>query len=256
MNPGILGTIDRIEADHWWYRGLRDAVARTLRHPALALPRRPRVLDAGCGAGGALALFERLLAPSYLGGFDASDEAVRLARAKVPAADVYPGDIREPELRVDRLDLVVSFDVLCIPGVAASRRGLERLVGRLAPGGLLILNLPAFEWLRSEHDVAVHASERYTARQVGSLLGGLGLAVERLSYRLFFLFPAVVASRLPGKLRRGLPVEQTRSALDRASGVRFNRAMLATLEAENAAIARGARLPWGSSVYAVGRKPA
>jgi hypothetical protein len=61
---------------------------------------------------------------------------------------------------------------------------------------------------------------------------------------------------LPGKLRRGLPVEQTRSALDRASGMRFNRAMLATLEAENAAIARGARLPWGSSVYAVGRKPA
>lgn len=256
MNRGVLATIDRIEAEHWWYRGLRDAAARCLRRPELAPPPRPRVLDAGCGSGGTLAMLSHLLAPSWLGGFDASPEAVRLARRKVPEAEVYQSDIRDPSLPPDPLDLVVSFDVLYIPGLAAARPGLERLVGALAPGGLLMLNLPAYRWLYGEHDVAVHASERYTAPQIGRFLAGLGLTVARLSYRLCLLFPAVVATRLPGKLRRRRAAgASARSALHRPSGSRFNRALLATLETENALIARGARLPWGSSVFAVGRKP-
>lgn len=255
MNPGVYAALDKVEAEHWWYRGLRDATDRWLAHAEPPLPAGPRVLDAGCGTGGNLRHLWEVLAPSYLGGFDVSDSALDLARGKVPEADLYRSDLCAPVFHTDGFDLVTSYDVLYIPGVARARAGLFQLVDRLAPGGRLVLNLPAYAWLAGEHDLAIHAHERYTVARVGGLLRELGLTVERLSYRVCLLFPAVVASRLPGLLRRNLTAERARSAIERPSGVRLNGPLLATLRLENALIARGAALPWGSSVFAVGRKP-
>src|SRR5512145_1145717 len=136
MNPGEHALMARVEADHWWYRGLRDALARALRRPELALPEHPAVLDAGCGTGQNLRLLADLLEPAYLGGFDLSEEAVAIARAKAPAADVYASDVCDPELHAKAFDLVVSLDVVCIPGTARALPGLRRLAAALAPGGL------------------------------------------------------------------------------------------------------------------------
>lgn len=254
MNPGEHAVMAQVEADHWWYRGLRDALARSLRHPELALPRRPRVLDAGCGTGENLRLLRELLDPAYLGGFDLSEEALRFARQKAPDADVYAGDLCDPPLHVEALDLVVSLDVLCIPGVARAISGLRRLVSHLAPGGLLVLNLPAYGWLFSEHDVAVHTTERFTLRRVRALLRELSLEPVRGSYRLCALLPLVAATRLPAARRARRRGGDARSQLHAAQGGAASRALLATLHWENALIARGARLPFGSSVFAVGRK--
>jgi SAM-dependent methyltransferase len=214
------------------------------------------VLDAGCGTGENLRFLRETLAPAYLGGFDLSEEAVALAREKAPGADVYRGDLCDPPVHPDALDAVVSCDVLCIPGTVRALPGLRRLVERLRPGGLLVLNLPAYRWLYSRHDVAVHSSERYTARDVRRLLESLGLEVELLSYRLCFLFPLVVASRLPSLLRARPGDPDARSDLNRVPSEAVSRAFLAVLRLENALIARGVRLPFGSSVFALGRKPA
>jgi SAM-dependent methyltransferase len=254
MHPGEHEIMARVEARHWWYRGLRDAVGKSLTRKDLALPAGPRILDAGCGTGENLKFLGELLRPAYLGGFDASPEAVALARGKAPGADVYTGDIRDPEIRVDRLDLIVSLDVIYIPGVERSLGGLRRLTATLSTGGLFVLNLPAYDWLYSEHDVAIHTSERYTASKVRALLETLGLRVERLSYRLCLLFPAVVLARLPSLLRARPGDAAARSDLHSVPGELTSRIMLSVLRAENAWVARGVRLPWGSSVFAIGRK--
>lgn len=254
MNPGEHAVMARVEARHWWYRGLRDALARALRRSDLALPERPAVLDAGCGTGGNLRLLRELLAPGYLGGFDLSEEAVALAREKAPGADVYTSDIRDPALHVGELDLVVSFDVVCIPGAAQSLPGLRKLVDALNPGGLLVLNLPAYRWLYSEHDVAVHTTERFTLGGVRDLLSELSLETVLASYRLCALLPLVVATRLPGTGRAREKGASARSQLHAAQAGPAGSALLAVLRAENALIARGVRLPFGSSVFAVGRK--
>jgi SAM-dependent methyltransferase len=254
MEPNEYEVMARVEEGHWWYRALRDMLSHALAGLDPPLPRHARVLDAGCGTGANLKLLAALLDPSYLGGFDLSALAVERARAAVPRADVYTGDLRRPEVRVEPLDLVISMDVVCIPGVEASMSGLRRLAEALTPGGLLALHLPAHPWLYSRHDVAVHTSERYTQADVRDLMKALGLEVERLTYRVSLLFPLVVAARL-GRLRRpGAPAAGVRSDLHHVPGPMLNRLLLATTRLENPLIAAGWRLPWGSSVLAIGRK--
>jgi SAM-dependent methyltransferase len=255
MNPGEHEIMARVEDHHWWYQGLRDAMARCLEQPDLRLPSRPRVLDAGCGTGATLRFLGDLLTPSYLGGFDRSEEALRLAAAKAPDADLYLADIRSPTVRESGLDLVVSLDVIYVPGAESCMEGLAQLVSALGPGGLFVLNLPAYSWLFSEHDVAIHTHERYTARRVRVLLDRLGLQAARLSYRLFFLFPAVVLARLPSMLRALPAASAARSDLHIVPSAATNRALLGTLRVENRFIARGGQLPWGSSVFVIGKKP-
>ena len=256
MHEGEVEQMARVEERHWWYRGLRDVVRRCLARPDLALPSSPAVLDAGCGTGANLRFLGELLAPSYLGGFDLSEEALDFARTKLGdgRTDLYRGDLRDPVLHVEALDLVVSFDALCIPGVAASMPGLRCLVERMRKGGLLVLNLPAYAWLHSEHDVAVHTSERVTAGQVLELLSDLGLDTVRWSYRLCALLPMVAATRLPGRWGSRRSDADARSQLHRTPTEATNAALLGALKAESALIARSVHLPFGSSVFAIGRK--
>jgi SAM-dependent methyltransferase len=250
VERGEYEALSRAEERHWWFVGLRELLAKLLPR-ALGAPA-PRVLDAGCGTGANLRLLCDLLRPGYLGGFDREPLAVELARRKVPEADVYAGDLCAPELHFDALDLVLSVDVVYVPGAARARPGLARLAERLAPGGLFVLHLPAYRWLRSEHDVAVHGTERYTAREVRALVASLGLDVELLTYRLCPLLPLLVLSRL-GRFGSA-PSGGARSDLHDDPDPRLNRALLGVLRAENAAIAAGARMPFGSSVLAFARK--
>jgi SAM-dependent methyltransferase len=254
MHPGEYEQMARVEESHWWYRGLRDVVARSLTHRDLAVSPGAKALDAGCGTGSNLKMLQELLQPSYLGGFDNSEEAVRLTQQRVAGADVYLSDICDPVIHVDQLDLILSLDVIYIPGVERSIAGLKRLVARLRPGGLLVLNLPAYNWLYSEHDVALYTSQRFTKREVGSLLAQLGLAPARLSYRLFFLLPALVVWRLPRILGARAGDPEAKSDLHREQNPATGGLLFRLLRAENAWIARGGSFPWGSSVFAIGRK--
>jgi SAM-dependent methyltransferase len=245
----------RAEEGHWWYRGLRDALARSLGRLDPPLPPSPSVLDAGCGTGGTLRFLQDHLRPSYLAGFDRSEAALAFARRKAAGAELHRADLRDLDLDLPPLDLVVSLDVIYIPGIRASLEGLRRIAGRLRPGGVLALNLPAYEWLRAEHDLAVHTGERYRLREVRALIADLGLEPVRLTHRLFFLFPAVLLRRLPGMLRLRLGRGEARSDLLRLPGRPVNELLLRILGLENALIARGLRLPWGSSIFALARKP-
>jgi hypothetical protein len=116
------------------------------------------------------------------------------------------------------------------------------------------LNLPAFNWLRSSHDLAVHTSERFTRKQVRTLFHQLGLIPLRMTYRVCSLFPAILLARLPSILFP--PKDATRVQSDVRLPPRWINWMLESiLLLENRAIGWGLRCPWGTSVFAVGRKP-
>lgn len=242
-----------VEREHWWYCGLRDLIARSLRRWMPGGARPLAALDAGCGTGENLRLLREVLDPQYLAGFDNSPLALEYAIQKAPQADIYLSDICRPELHVENLDVITCCDVIYIPGAEAAFEGLRQLVGALRPGGLFILNVPAFNWLKSRHDVAVHTTQRFRAGEVRQLFSRLGLQTELTTYRLCTLFPGIVLARLPSMIRRPKDRATARSDVSLPSwGV--NAVLRRLLCAENAVVTAGVRLPWGSSVFAVGRK--
>ena len=96
------------------------------------------VLDAGCGTGRVgIELARRGVRVT---GVDADGEMLAVARAKAPDIDWYEADLSDPDGLPDG-----SFDIVLLAGnvmifldPGTEDQVLTNLVGRLAPGGLLI----------------------------------------------------------------------------------------------------------------------
>ncbi|MDZ4688675.1 MAG: class I SAM-dependent methyltransferase [Planctomycetaceae bacterium] len=245
-----------LEGDHWWYRGFRDLVARLLRQWRPKIAWDAHVLDAGCGTGANLRLLQASLRPASLGGFDVSEQAATHARQKMPEADVYVSDLCHPAIHEPRLDVILCADVVYMTGLEAALPGLQTLVSHLSTGGLLLLHVPAFNWLFSRHDVAVGTRQRFACGDIRALFAQLGLTEELLTYRMCLLFPAVIASRLPSLLFGAAAGKHAVARSDLNLPPRWlNAGLTGIVKLENWSIARGMRFPWGSSIIAVGRKP-
>ena len=62
--------------------------------------------------------------------------------------------------------------------VESDRAGVAELARVLAPGGALILNLPAYAWLMSAHDTVAQTARRYSAETARQLVESAGLVPE------------------------------------------------------------------------------
>ncbi len=167
----------------WWYRALHARLAARLA--AIDGP----ILDAGCGTGGLLA---RLGAGDLYGLEYAQDAAVR-AGAK-SAARITRGTVNALPFAGGSFAAIVSADVLCHaavdPGVALGE--FHRV---LRPGGLLVVNLPSYQWLASAHDRRVHNARRSTAGGLRADLAAAGFTDIRARYWNFLLLPLMIVQR-------------------------------------------------------------
>jgi len=240
VNIGEYERMFSVENRHWWYRGLRSLVWQTWE----SLPGRPEgpLLDIGCGTGGTL---EGATRPAV--GIDMSGEALRFCRSRGQRA-LARADAAALPFAESSFAGAVMLDVLYHQAVTNPGRVLREARRVLKPGGRLIVNVPAYEWLRSSHDHAIHTARRFTRPQLHALFDSNGLAVERISYWNTFLFPAAAAVRL---LRKSAAREES----DLANYHHGLGAQVAggVLDFERALMRRMA-LPFGLSVFAVGRR--
>src|SRR5207237_5248490 len=85
-------------------------------------------------------------------------------------------------------DVATSFEVLYHLGVGSDEAALRELRRVLRPDGLLLLRVPAHDWLRGEHDRLVHTRHRYTRSEVVNKLSATGFVVDRVSWANSALF--------------------------------------------------------------------
>lgn len=228
------------EDRYWWFVGRRRLALRLL---ADAIPDGSTVLDLGCGTGAVLSEITRRYRAI---GLDRSDLALAFS-AKRGLRRLVLGDGSLLPFASMSFDGIVALDIF--EHIEDDRTAFSEAFRVLAPGGALVLSVPAFRWLWGPHDVALMHQRRYRKHEVVEALRRAGFVVERASYSVFWLFPAVVLVRLRDKLRRG-PAKVDLPAVSDWS----NRALIRLQDWEGRWTARH-DLPWGSSVVAVARKP-
>jgi len=187
-------TLYDLEESHWWYRGLRELTLYFIDKFSQG-KEEFRILDAGCGTGG---LLKRLTGRQAYG-FDFSPEAINFCR-KRQLENVVLGSINKAPFASGSFDLIASLDVLYHAGVEDDQQALKELNRLLKKDGALILNLVAYDFLRSKHDVAVHTKRRYTVKGLRRKAEAAGFVVERITYRNTILFPLAFIKRISDKL--------------------------------------------------------
>ncbi len=230
-----------VEDGHWWYRGLRGIFSDSQRRWGAA--EGARVIDVGCGTG---AVLSSLSLPQGFG-LDLSVEAVSLCRARGLSTCVAASALALP-FPDESFDMGVSFDVLPHKSIPEKELPLREIRRVLRPEGVLFLNVPAYQWLWSSHDAAVHQDRRFTKREILGRLDACGFQPLWATYWNTLLFPPMAAARVWRRIR-----PPSGSDFTAASGRRFSRVLSALLGLERTLLRRFP-LPFGLSVFAVARK--
>jgi SAM-dependent methyltransferase len=230
------------EDRHWWYRGRRTVLERVIAD--LRLPARARILDAGCGSGRNMVEFAR---HGTVTGVELSETSVCLARER-GAGEVIAGSVLEMPFEPDNFDLAASLDVIeHLEDDLAALRELRRVV---APGGALLITVPAYQWLWSGHDEVNHHFRRYTRRSLQRVAEQAGWQQVRTTYFNSLLLPAAILLRVLDRFSR----KTTESSLDLwVPPAPLNWLLERPLALEAAMIGRGGRIPAGLSLLAVFR---
>jgi SAM-dependent methyltransferase len=232
------------EQKHFWYQALHKNIIATLNE---LFPQRAeiKILDAGCGTG---LLLQKLQQRGSAFGFDISAEALEFCSQR-ELKNISCATVQQLPFEAEVFDGIVSADVLYHRNVPEDRKALLEFYRVLKPGGSLILNLPAFEFLRSAHDIAIHTQRRYKKKQLEILLRSCGFKINHCYYRNCLLFPFMALSRL---LRK--PNAQSNAKSDVTLLPAFINNSLTHILFADDWLAK--RIPWpaGLSVFCVGTK--
>ncbi len=234
-----------LEEQHWWYRGRRRVIASLVR--GLDVPAGAQILDAGCGSGRNMVDFAAL---GTVTGVEIADASVVRARER-GIGEVVQCSVTEMPFADGRFDVAFCLDV--IEHIEDQLRAWRELYRVVAPGGTLVVMVPAYQWLWSEHDVINHHERRYKASTLRAPAVQAGWQPVRTTYFNGLLLPiAIVHRRLTSRSHLvGEPV----SDLQRTPEP-LNTVLQWPLGLEARLIGIGWRISAGLSLAAVFSKPA
>lgn len=195
MSPDAYVEMAETEERHWWFCARRQILTRILEQ--LALPRNARILEIGSGTGGNLAMLQQFGTVAALE-MDATARA--LAQQKLgDGCDIRAGYCPDAmPFEGERFDLICLFDVL--EHIPDDRGTLAALPALLAPGGRVIISVPAHRWLWGPHDDYLHHQRRYSATEFKQKLTQAGFEIQKFSYFNTLLFPLAALVRLKERL--------------------------------------------------------
>lgn len=244
MDERFHGWEVSVEDWHWWYQVRRDILDDLLR--SLHLPHDARLVDVGCGTGGASLVLSRYGAAVAV---DRSGDALRLGgtagrpyRHRVVAAVDQPLPFADATF-----DVVCALDILeHLDDDLGAAKELRRIC---KPSGVVIVFVPAFKILWGYNDAFSHHRRRYTSPQLDRVVSDAGLRVERSGYFNAVLFAPTLAARL---VQRLLP--RLTNGMEHAPGPSVANGLLRQVfRLELPLLKQGLKLPFGTSAFCIAR---
>jgi len=242
MNAEWIRAERDLDETYWWFVGRRAILEGVLRR----FGKHSRVaVDIGCGSGRNLPVLARRA--DRVIGLDRSAAALESAASQ--GRQTVRADGQAIPLADSSVDLLSALDVL--EHLDDDRGALDEFHRILRRDGLLLVSVPAYRFLWSEHDEALRHRRRYVASELHIKLTRAGFRVLKRSYAVFFAFFPIVFYRL----FRGLVPKDPLAP--KASYVRLpavlNRLLVALLRLE-AWMIGAINLPWGTSLVVLAQK--
>lgn len=236
MDPEYGRAYRELFERHWWWRARSALVLEVLRRH---VPRGgwPAILDVGCGDG---LFFPDLAEFGVATGIEPDASLVSEATLKTGRVLIRPFDASlQPGTSYN---LILFLDVLeHLPDPVGALRHARSL---LAPGGTILVTVPAFRALWTAHDDWNHHRTRYTRATLLTEMSEAGLTPGES----FYFFNWVAPVKLAVRLAEALSPSQPRPASVPAAPV--NEALYHVSRLEARTLTR-MKLPFGSSICAV-----
>ena len=175
---------------HWWYRGRRNVLERIIN--SLDLPRECEILDIGCGIGTNIEMLAKFGAVWALEVDEyALDYAVKTNRGAVIKKGCLPDGLSAISDR--EFDLICLFDVL--EHIEFDEAALRQIGALLKRESKLLITVPAYQWMFSQHDYNVKHFRRYNRKNLSEKLTNSGYKVLYSGYMNMLSFPLMAMSR-------------------------------------------------------------
>lgn len=241
----------QIELHHWWFQGRERLLKHLIRHwlPTKPAGRPVKILNVGCATGHSS---EWLREFGEVDSIEYDTECAEMAR-QFTGMPIHQGTAEALAYGDGSYDLVTAFDVLeHIPRHQVAAAELMRVC---APGGLVLITVPAFQELWSEHDEINQHCRRYRLKEISGLFcsNDAGGTILKAGYFNFWLFPLVALVRL---VQRALKRSNNAPVSDfqRHRGGMLSPLLMRLLASERRILsARGWSFPFGISAFVAWR---
>lgn len=251
-DPSFFEQLASVEDHHFWFQARNRLIFELVNRISSGLKPGYLVLEPGCGTGNVLRVLQKACPEGVVVGLELWFDGLRHAQRRSDAL-VVQGDIRYSPFG-KQFDLIGMFDVL--EHIQEDQETLLSLWKLLAPGGRLLLTVPAHQFLWSYFDEAAHHCRRYSAVELRKKLTAAGFEVEFQSQFMACIFPIVwIFRKISGLRQKPNSTDARKLASEEFRLVPIANGILALLlRLEARWLARGHLLPIGTSFVVIARK--
>ena len=245
MDKSYESKYHQLEESNWWFVARRDIIYRLIKsfNPKDNID----ILDVGC-SGGNLIEFLKNKGFHNLSGIDISADAIKICQQK-DLSNVFVADGIKTPFPENKFDIIIASDILeHIKDDGVALKEWKRI---LKKDGKMIIFVPAFGFLWSDHDKANQHYRRYTKNSLSELAKKSGCRTERISYWNFLLFLPTFIVRI---VQRLFTTKSKNSDQLYSLNSLINKMLIILVKLENYLLAKKINLPWGVSVFAIIKK--
>ena len=233
MDSKLSALYRQLYESHWWFRMRERWIMQYLRRTQPPDGWSP-ILDVGCGDA---LFFDSLSEFGEVEGVETSREIVDAANPHFHKIYIGPFESFRPE---KQYPLVLLLDVL--EHIPEPLQALRRCRALLKTGGTLLVTVPAFKLLWTNHDLINHHITRYRKATLFPLLLQAGFVIEDSAYWFHWTFPVRLIERFIETLFRLKPAYPT------IPGPSINRALSLLCSIEHSALGL-LRIPFGTTLF-------
>ena len=234
------------ELKNWWFISRRNMLHLLFRK--YNIPKTAHILDIGCAGG---IFLTELQKKNYTNVYalDYSADAIALCK-KNGIARAFVMDGHEPNFPPNTFDVIIASDSL--EHLKDDQKALHNWNKVLKENGIIIVYVPAYMFLWSEHDDINYHFRRYTRKELVRKMHTEQFLIIKSGYWNMGIFLPTALVRLLQKLKKKNPSEPKQDQLIALPNV-LTMMLVGWMKFENW-LGSFIQLPFGVSTYAIVRK--